>query len=371
MKLRELFENIYEVSDGEDYDGSLKTVGVCFGRFNPPHRGHKAVWQSAATNPIWYVGTNETTSGPKDPLPYDVKLQCMAAVWPKVAGHVIPEQSLLTLAARIYDEHGSNVHLKVYTDEEWLVKTLTQYNGVEKEHGMYKFQQIDHVRTERLASATNLRAAVRAGDRAAFYKDMGIKPSVTVEVNGKEYPVFDVVAHFLNKYPEKVKKEKAVGEDAAGVGTITKQNSTCDVNASTPGKNLRAFKLAEQMQQLEIELAEAKTKNIGKSEKSSIKNALTFPSLNMSTGSGGAYMNYRFGIALAGAPENPGPADNYIGGDPLLTTYTEEEMDIIKSAAKAVGAGVPQNWSGKKSKELASTNTKSTTATPKRNKYGV
>lgn len=212
MKLRQLFENIYDVNEGgEEFDNSLKTIGVCFGRFNPPHRGHKAVWQAAATNAIWYVGTNQSTSGPKDPLPYDVKLQCMQAVWPKVAGHVIPEQSLLTLAARIYSEHGQNVHLKVYTDEEWLYKALSQYNGVEKEHGMYNFQQIDWVKTERLASATNLRAAVRSGDRKSFYHDMGIKPSVTVEVSGQAYPVFDVVAHFLNKYPEKTKKAVAEG----------------------------------------------------------------------------------------------------------------------------------------------------------------
>jgi pyrimidine deaminase RibD-like protein len=34
-----------------------------------------------------------------------------------------------------------------------------------------------------------------------------------------------------------------VEEDAAGVGTITKQNSTCDVNKGTPRKNLKAFRL--------------------------------------------------------------------------------------------------------------------------------
>ena len=32
-------------------------------------------------------------------------------------------------------------------------------------------------------------------------------------------------------------------EDAAGVGIITKQNSTADVNKGTPRKNLKAFKL--------------------------------------------------------------------------------------------------------------------------------
>lgn len=372
MKLRELFENIYEVSDDKDYDGSLKTIGVCFGRFNPPHRGHKAVWQSAASNAIWYIGTNETTSGPKDPLPYDVKLQCMAAVWPKVAGHVIPEQSLLTLASRIYDEHGSNVHLKVYTDEDWLVKTLTQYNGVEKDHGMYKFQQIDHIKTQRLASATNLRAAVRSGDRASFYKDMGIKPSVTVEINGEEHPVFDVVAHFLNKYPEKVKKEKAVGEDAAGVGTITKQNSTCDVNASTPGKNLRAFKLAEQISQLATDLAEAKQAKITKRQSQASKG------INLvSDGEhwNGDYTMYRLGLAVAGTDGIIEPnmdASSWIGKYKSTHPYSKEEQAMLKKAYKAVGANYKDlNHGDMKSKELDSTNKQSTVAKVKRNKYGV
>lgn len=332
MRLRELFENIYETvpEGGEEFDGSLKTIGVCFGRFNPPHRGHREVWKAASKNPIWFVGTNEATSGPKDPLPYDVKLQCMAAVWPQVAGHVIPEQSLLTLASRIYEEHGSNVHLKVYTDEEWLIKTLQQYNGAsDKPHGMYKFNQIDWIKTERLASATNLRAAAKSGNREVFYKDMGIKPSVTLEVEGRELPVFDVVAYFLNKYPDK--KKSAVAEARGG------------------------------------------TKHIDKTQKAAMQNAITFPDLNMSTGKGGAYMNYRMGIALAGAPNYPTKmeADNWIGGDPLLSTYTQEEFEMIKKAAQQVGAGTIQNWSGKRSEEVADVNKTSPVAKPKKNKYGV
>ena len=373
MKLRELFENIYE-QNGEDYDGSLKTIGVCFGRFNPPHKGHKEVWKAAATNPIWYVGTNQNTQGPKDPLPYDVKLQCMAAVWPKVSGHVIPEQSLLTLASRIYEEHGSNVNLKVYTDEDWLVKTLVQYNGVEKEHGMYKFNQIDHVRTERLASATNLRAAVRSGDRNAFYKDMGIKPSVTIAIDDKELPVFDVVAHFLNKYPEPTKKVKKPipaplpVDEEFGVGKITAQNTTADVDASTPGKNLRAFKLAEEIAALEQKILEAKAKTMRKSHKQSLSNATTSHDLNMSTGS--AYLNYRFGVALAGSPDYDTPRDNFIGGDPLMLPYTDAEEEKLKGAAKSIGVKL-LNKSGKGSEELPSTNKTSPVAKPKKNKYGV
>lgn len=334
MKLRELFES---PKDNNVFDNSLKTVGVCFGRFNPPHHGHREVWKAASANPFWYIGTNKDTSGPKDPLPYDIKLQCMALVWPKVAEHVIPEQSLMTLASRVYKEHGENVHLKVYTDEEWLYKTLMQYNGVQgKAHGFYKFHQIDWAKTERLASATNLRAAARSGDRKQFYHDMGIKPSVNLEINGREMPVFDVVAHYLNMYPEKASK-KAVAENKSGAGFTTK----------------------------------GKMKPMDATQKAAMRNAITLPGMNQSHGS--AYTGWRFGIALAGAPTYPTEmeADNWIGGDPLLEPYTDIEFEMVKAAAKQVGGGTIQNWSGNRSKEVADVNKVSTVAKPKRNKYGV
>jgi hypothetical protein len=112
-------------------------------------------------------------------------------------------------------------------------------------------------------------------------------------------------------------------------------------------------------------------KKIEKSQKAAMKNASTLPGLNQSTGS--AYMNYRMGIALAGAPTYPTEmeADNWIGGDPLLSTYTDEEFEMVKKAAKQVGAGKIQNWSGKRSLEVADVNKTSPVAKVKRNKYGV
>jgi ATP sulfurylase len=65
MKLRELFEN------------KGNSVGVCFGRWNPPHKGHRAAWEIAANFGTFYVGTNKNTEGPNDPLPYEVKLKAM------------------------------------------------------------------------------------------------------------------------------------------------------------------------------------------------------------------------------------------------------------------------------------------------------
>jgi hypothetical protein len=105
--------------------------------------------------------------------------------------------------------------------------------------------------------------------------------------------------------------------------------------------------------------------------KAGLKNAMTIPSMNPSTGS--AYLGWRMNIALAGAPDYPTKmeADNWIGGDPLISTYTEEEYEMVKAASLAVGGGTIQNWSGKRSEEIPGINKTSTVAKVKRNKYGI
>lgn len=183
MLLRELFE-------------AEQSVGLIFGRFNPPHRGHRAAWEMTSENDAWYVGTNKSTQGPKDPLPYDVKVKAMETIWPEVAGHIVPHQSWLTLASEIYDKHG-DVELKIYTDEQWVIKTIVQYNGVEgKSHGYYNFSKITPVATPRLSSATALRKAVADDDREEFASAAGV--SADTPVDG--VPFFDLVAKYLEQY---------------------------------------------------------------------------------------------------------------------------------------------------------------------------
>lgn len=186
MILRELFES------------KSKSVGIIFGRFNPPHQGHKAAWEMAAENPHWYVGTNKSTQGPKDPLPFDIKVKAMEAVWPDIKGHIVAEQSWLTLASKVYEKHG-NIVLNVYTDEDWVTKALVQYNGKEGAHGYYEFGTIQQQATPRLSSATALRAAVQAGDRDAFAQAAGVPADTPVA----GHSFFDVVAHYLMPYVAK------------------------------------------------------------------------------------------------------------------------------------------------------------------------
>ena len=194
MRLNELFE------------APTDTVAVIFGRFNPPHKGHKAAWELMRKDSSnWFVGTNASTQGPKDPLPYDVKIEAMKAIDPEVEGHLMSSQSWLTMISELFEKFPK-AKLIVYTDEEWVVKTVNQYNGVEgKAHGFYNYESIEHKPTPRVSSATELRAAVQADDRAAFTKAAGI--DADTEVAGKAY--FDLVAEYLMPHVAKAKEKES------------------------------------------------------------------------------------------------------------------------------------------------------------------
>jgi hypothetical protein len=195
MILRELFES------------RNKSVGIIFGRFNPPHQGHKAAWNTASKFDEWYVGTNQSTQGPKDPLPFNVKIDAMKAIMPEIEGHLVAEQSWFTLASMVYKNHGA-VTLHIVTDEndsKIFVPALQKSNGKEGPHGYYKFRDIVWEPAARISSATDLRAAVAANDRAAFERAAGV-PADT-RVAGR--PFFDVVKHFLTPYLDQAAAKEA------------------------------------------------------------------------------------------------------------------------------------------------------------------
>ena len=101
------------------------------------------------------------------------------------------------------------MHLLCFTDEDWVTKTILQYNGKEGPHGFYNFKRIDQKPTPRLSSATALRDAVARGDREAFSVAAGVDADTLV--GGK--PFFDLVAEYLMPYqnaPKKVAKKKVV-----------------------------------------------------------------------------------------------------------------------------------------------------------------
>ena len=191
MRLRQLFE-----AQGE-------TVGLIFGRFNPPHKGHKAAWEMAAKETHWYVGTNAGTVGPKDPLPSQVKVLAMEAIMPEVKQHIVFSQSWLTLASELYKKHP-DATLVLFTDEGWVPKTIQQYNGAEGPHGSYNFTNIEVKPTPRLSSATALRKAVLDNSPEEFADAAGVPADTLIDVPGENITFFDMVAKYLEPHREKL-----------------------------------------------------------------------------------------------------------------------------------------------------------------------
>jgi hypothetical protein len=103
--------------------------------------------------------------------------------------------------------------------------------------------------------------------------------------------------------------------------------------------------------------------------KSSIKGAITVPDINQN--SGDSYKAYRFGLALAGAPEYPTKATNDIGGDALLSSYTDQELEMVNYALKQSKSGKLKRLTSNRSEEIPTVNKTSVVAKIKKNKYGV
>jgi hypothetical protein len=215
-------------------ESASATVAFAFGRFNPAHQGHIEVWRTveqAGAN--WFIGTNATTIGPNDPLTFQQKSAWMEEIYPPISGHIVPEQSVLTLAAYIFkktrkNERATVAYITDETDWAWSGKLLNQYNGVEGVHGYYKFAQIIHEPSPRVSSATALRDAARADDKVAFYHASGTDPKS--KVAGLTY--FDTVKQAVEKYPLPVKRGQKVKEPIVAEGSD-------DVASATPAKNER------------------------------------------------------------------------------------------------------------------------------------
>ena len=83
----------------------------------------------------------------------------------------------------------------------------------------------------------------------------------------------------------------------------------------------------------------ASAKRMPKSHRSAMKGVVSMPDISQNKQGGSPYTQWRFGIAMAGAPDYPTSPAGAFAGDPILSTYSDVDMDIINAAARTVGAG--------------------------------
>ena len=83
----------------------------------------------------------------------------------------------------------------------------------------------------------------------------------------------------------------------------------------------------------------ANAQKLPNSQIAAIKGAVSMPDISQNKQGGSPYTQWRFGIAMAGAPDYDTEPAGAFAGDPIVGTYTDVEMDIANAAARSVGAG--------------------------------
>lgn len=227
MRIKEIFED------------SNKHITFCFGRMNPPTIGHgKLLDTMAAVGGEYQVFVSQTQDKKKNPLSYSEKIHFIKELFPKHAPHVVENDNLNTvmkIASFLYDSDYRHATFVAGSDRlSDMAKLLKTYNGVDgKAHGYYQFETLEFVSSgdredggEGVAgvSASNARAAAIEGNLEEFRKATGAGEHTEEMYNA-------------------VRAGLGIKEEAAGVGIITKQNTTKDVNKGTIKKNLRKFNL--------------------------------------------------------------------------------------------------------------------------------
>ncbi len=272
------------------------TAAFVFGRFNPPTIGHKKLYDKlASVSDVHFVFVSPTQDNKKNPLSRNQKIAIIDAQFPEMADRIINDTSIRTIidVMKFLETAGhKNVTMVAGSDRVSAFEDLlNKYNGKE-----YTFDTINvvsagtrdpDVDTLEGVSASKAREAAVQGDFDGFAtmfagsedtkrkiyntlrQAMGIKESLKdyiKQVETKEAPrgtYFTKTGNLVKGRLSKAAKARGAREtdpkdkqrsnvppvtqrnpeEAAGVGIVTKQNTTADVNKKTLGKIMKALRL--------------------------------------------------------------------------------------------------------------------------------
>lgn len=115
-------------------------------------------------------------------------------------------------------------------------------------------------------------------------------------------------------------------------------------------------------------VTEGKTPTPDKNVEAALPNAKDWEDLNQNNN---GYLQYRFGIAMAGAPDPQYMSKTATHQNLVTIGYTAADDEILDAAARALGVKAARRLTSKKSEEPPEINQTSVVAARKKNKYGV
>lgn len=149
---------------------------ICFGRMNPPTKGHELLIQKVVStakrvNGDHYVFLTQTEDSKNNPLPWDEKVRYAKALFPGVNISVNQELRTLVQILEKLGEEYDEVYLVVGEDRvkgfRWIYNYLMEYN-LNEFHIIVAGERDPDANDIAGVSASGAREAVRNGDFATF-----------------------------------------------------------------------------------------------------------------------------------------------------------------------------------------------------------
>ena len=128
----------------------MKHISFCFGRFQPPHAGHRILMNTVkAQGGEYRIFASPTFDHKKNPLMFETKISFIRKMFPEVADCLSTDSSLNTImkiATSLYNDGYTSVTFVAGVDRiDQFKSILVKYNGEAAAHGYYKFDNIEFV----------------------------------------------------------------------------------------------------------------------------------------------------------------------------------------------------------------------------------
>ncbi len=220
---------------GSGQSGNFVTVAI--GKFNPPTKGHKNLLNAlkqAASGGNFYIFPSRAQDGKTNPLPPDVKIDYMRAMFPEYADRIIDSEDFKTIfdvLSFLNAEGYTGINIVCGAERVSEIDNLTK-----KQNGqLYQFSSINVISSgpkdpDSEENSSVARKAAASGDFEVFKKSMpaGVQPKLVKQLFDDLSGSFDVKETWKIS-PEldlKSLRENYVFGDLFKVGHIVESNNT-------------------------------------------------------------------------------------------------------------------------------------------------
>ena len=162
-------------------------IAFCFGRFQPPHSGHKVLMETTSQFENYKIFLSPTQDCTDNPLSFNEKITLINTLFPMFRGNISTDATLsniMKIAVSLYDAEYTDITFVAGIDQvESFRSLLNKYNNVASSHGYYNFNSIT-VETSNSPDirSTQIRNAAIIGEFDLFVSLTGYPYMIAIQI---------------------------------------------------------------------------------------------------------------------------------------------------------------------------------------------